>query len=155
MAVAAQVAKDNFLTSKYEAKINPKIGRFDQGDESDLNALDRLCKPNGLIMKVKDDLLWIIGEEQLDAKPAVGFISEPGGINGVGGIISWNLSDCVEDVYRAYQVKYYDKRTGLPIEGNATDPDQEPNLPTAIDHDNPYMDDYDPDPDPQGTDTQD
>jgi phage protein D len=92
-ALAAAVAQANGLTLNYIAPINPTFSRVDQYDQSDYVFLQRLCKQNDFFMKVKNGGLWIQSMTQIEQQSPAGTIicptpGNPGGINGVGGIIS-------------------------------------------------------------------
>jgi hypothetical protein len=126
-AIAQQVATDNGLALRYIAKENPKIARTDQHDESDFVLLDRHAHENDLFVKVKQKTLWIISKEELEQQAPVGTIvcptpGNPGGVNGRGGITSWEISESTEDIYKAAEVKFRNNKTGMTVTGTATDP---------------------------------
>jgi phage protein D len=126
--LAAKIAKENGLGFSWQVKANPKIGRTDSHDESDLVHLNKHCSDNDLIMKVKDQTLYILDHDALEKQPPVGIIIapsplDPGGINGVGGLLSFHMTESTEDVYKACEVAYYDPRTGKMIKRTVNDPD--------------------------------
>lgn len=121
-----QMATTNGLSLKYLAPNDPKIGRNDQHDQSDLVHLGTHCKENDLVLKIKDKTLWIQSHEQLEKQGPVGVIvcptpNNPGGINGAG-IINARLEENLEDVFAGCEVAYKDNKTGQVIRGEQTDP---------------------------------
>jgi hypothetical protein len=140
--LAGTVAQSNKLTLHYLASVDPPLPRVDQSDQSDYVLLKRLCRQNDLYLKVTSSDLWIRSMADAEKQKPVGTIVCPtpgnvGGINGVGGIISWNLSDAVEDTYGSASVKYRDLGSGTTVKGTATDPTAEPGSPVHEDKNNP------------------
>lgn len=128
-ALAGQIATSNGLQLQYLAPENPKIGRDDQHDQSDLVHLGKHCEENDLILKIKDNALWIQSHEQLEKQAPVGIIvcptpGNPGGINGQG-MVSWRLEENLEDIYAACEVAYKDHKTGKVVRATVKDPDHQ------------------------------
>jgi hypothetical protein len=126
--LASKIAKENGLGFSWQVKANPKIGRSDSHDESDLVHLNKHCDDNDLTLKVKDGTLSILDHDALEKQPPVGTviapaIGNPGGINGVGGLLSFSMQESTEDVYKACEVAYYDPRTGKMCKRTVADPD--------------------------------
>jgi hypothetical protein len=124
--LAQQIATTNGLGLKYDAPKDPKIGRNDQHDQSDLVHLATHCRENDLVLKIKDKTLTISSHEQLEKQGPVGVIvcptrSSPGGINGAG-IINARLEENLEDCVGACEVAYKDNKTGQVIRGQQVDP---------------------------------
>jgi hypothetical protein len=127
-ALASKVASENGLTLQYKAAENPKIGRADQHDESDLVHLGKHASENDFALKIKDNTLWILDRDALDKAAPVGTLvipspGNPGGINGVGGLASWELTECTEDIYKACELRHKDHKTGKIVTGLVEDPD--------------------------------
>jgi len=125
---ATKVAQDNGLSLNWQVKANPKIGRSDQHDQSDLVHLETHCADNDLSMKIKDGSLIILDHDALEKQAPTGTIiaptiGNPGGINGVGGLLSFHMQESTEDTYKACEVAYYDPRTGKLCKRTVTDPD--------------------------------
>jgi phage protein D len=125
--LATKVAGESGLTLQYKPADNPKIGRADQHDESDLVHLGKHCSENDFSLKIKDNALWVLDHDQLEKQAPVGTLVIPtpgnaGGINGVGGITSWELTECTEDIYKAAEVKHKDHKTGKIVTGTVADP---------------------------------
>jgi phage protein D len=125
--LAAKVATENGLTLQYQAADNPKLGRDDQHDESDLVHLGKHCQQNDFALKIRKDTLWILDHEALEKQSPVGaFVlplpGNPGGFNGTGGVISWELNECVEDIYKAAEVSFKDHKTGKTVTALVSDP---------------------------------
>ena len=126
--LAAKVASESGLNLQYKAEDNPKIGRADQHDESDLVHLGKHCSENDYALKIKDNTLWILDHDALEKQAPVGTLVIPspgntGGINGIGGLTSWELTECTEDIYMAAEVRHKDHKTGKVCIGTQTDPD--------------------------------
>jgi hypothetical protein len=125
--LATKIAKENGLKLQYQAKDNPKLERDDQHDQSDLVHLGKHCQQNDFAMKIRKDTLWILDHEALEKQAPVGaFVlptkGNPGGFNGTGGVISWELTECVEDIYKAAEISFKDHRTGKTVKQTVTDP---------------------------------
>jgi hypothetical protein len=125
---AAKVAQENGLTLSWQVKANPKIGRSDQHDQSDLVHLETHCADNDLTMKIKDGALIILDHDALEKQAPVGTIiapsmADPGGVNGVGGLLSFHMQESTEDTYKSCEVAYYDPRTGKTVKRTVADPD--------------------------------
>jgi hypothetical protein len=128
--LAAKVAKESGLKLQYQAKENPKLGRDDQHDESDLVHLGKHCQQNDFSLKIRKDTIWILDHEALEKQAPVGaFVlplpGNPGGFNGTGGVISWELNECVEDIYKAAEVSFKDHKTGKTVTALVSDPDND------------------------------
>ena len=143
--MAQQIAQDNGWQLQYQAKENPNIARTDQHDESDFVLLDRHAHEIDLFTKVKGGKLWVHSKEELERQAPVGVIicptrDSPGGLNGVGGIISWEITETTEDIYKAAEVKWRNNKTGTTVTGTATDPKAKVG-PTLRDKYNPHSED--------------
>jgi hypothetical protein len=102
-AIVAKVAQDNGLSPKFEGT-DVKIERADKYDQGDLTFLKRHAEQNDYCVKIKDNTLWVTDFHKLEAQAPVGAIFAPGpmgvgGVNGQGGITSWEWRDCTEDCY--------------------------------------------------------
>jgi len=125
--LASKIAKENGLGLNYQCADNPKIGRADQHDESDLVHLGKHCGENDFLLKIKDNTLWVLDHEALEKQAPVGPLvlpspGNPGGINGVGGVVSWELNESVEDIYKAAEVAFKDHKTGKTVKEIVQDP---------------------------------
>jgi hypothetical protein len=130
--LAQQVAKDNGLTLDYQASVNPKIAYSAQHDQSDAAFLQKHVHEQDLTYKIKNKKLTIIGNQDLEARDAVGTIvcpshNVPGGINN-HGVLNVRLQEDVEDTYAHCVVTSKDVSTGKITSGQADDSD--PNGPT-------------------------
>ena len=141
--LTTKAAGESGLSVTYKAADNPTIGRVDQHDESDLVHLGKHCSENDFALKIKDNAIWVLDREALEKQAPVGTIvipspGNPGGINGVGGITSWSLTECVEDVYKGAEVAFKDHKTGKLVVGTVTDPNASDLGPTLRDKRNPH-----------------
>lgn len=67
--VAGDIAKANNLKLHWESSDNPKKDRYDQESETDLAFLHKLCKDEGLCLKLSNKSIVILDEADYEAKP--------------------------------------------------------------------------------------
>jgi phage protein D len=123
--LTSQIAARNGMTPKYTATDFP-ITRSDQVNESDFVLLKRNCDANGLDYKVQNGQIYVFDRIALEAAPVVATITEPGGLNGVGGLLDWDYDYNLEDVYAASQISAMNAATGRNHVGTFQDPDAPP-----------------------------
>jgi phage protein D len=123
--IANQIATQDQMSLLYDVAQDYPIGRSDQKNESDLVLLGRLCESNGLCLKVRNNNLFIFDRLAYEAKPAVGTIYEPTGLNSAG-LTEWEFDYSLEDIFAAAQLTHFDPSTGRLIKGTFTDPNNPP-----------------------------
>lgn len=100
-AIAAEIAFNHSLTLFYEAEpVN--FERVDQKEESDLAYLKRLCKENGLNLKISEEKVILFAGKDFEAKSSSFSFSK-----GSELITRYSLNSKAHDTYRACQVKYH------------------------------------------------
>lgn len=125
--ITAKIASANGLSVQFQAKNNPKIGRSDQHDQSDLVQLARHCDEENYALKIRKGAIWVLDRDQMQAQGPVGTIVIPspgvvGGVNGIGGLLSWDINEIVEDCYNSAEVAYKDHKTGKVTREKVSDP---------------------------------
>ncbi len=129
--IANDVATGAGLTLAYEAEENPVLDRVEQTEQSDLSFLLKLCKDNGLALKIYKGQVVIFDEAAYESAEPQITIVKPGavyevkdGVHYVKRITSYRFHAATRDIYRACHVKYSDSDTGTDIEATFTDPNK-------------------------------
>jgi hypothetical protein len=120
-AITDQIAGFNGMTPSYLASTDPQTAEIEQCDESDFVFLSRVCQTYGMSLKIKDNTIIVFSRSEFEAKPPVGTITFPPsksslislsqimagagqnvsyGVNGKGGIVSWNASDNLDGIFK-------------------------------------------------------
>ena len=99
--LAAQVAKDSGVELFYEATDDPDINRAEQGEQSRLAFLEKICADNYLALKVSDGKLIIFDESELDKQEPVAVIERD-----VSPILRFSVTKTLQDVYKSAEVSY-------------------------------------------------
>lgn len=99
--LAAQVAKDSGVELFYEASEDPDIKRAEQGEQSRLAFLEKLCKDNYLALKVDDGKLIIFDESKLDAQEPVATIERD-----KSAVLRFSATKTLNEIYKSAQVSY-------------------------------------------------
>lgn len=103
--IAQQVTSRHGFELHYDSAVNPKIERFDQREQSDIDLLLELCKNNGLGLKATDGKVVIFEEKLFDEQaPSYTFTRD------ADGYISHNIEANTADIYSACEVKYLDPK---------------------------------------------
>lgn len=90
---------------------DPDLERAEQTEESDLAFLLRLCKDNGLALKITDGQVIIFDEAQYEAKEPVAVIRREG-----DKLTGYSIRSKTRNVYKACHVKYTDSESGETFE---------------------------------------
>ena len=91
-AIAEQMAAESKLQLMYEAPDNPKFKRKEQVQTSDIRFLQKLCKAEGLALKVTDLTIVIYSAEDYDGKPVIKTLQK-----GSSDIISYQMGTSLTD----------------------------------------------------------
>jgi hypothetical protein len=142
--VATQIANQDGMTLSYKASNNPKIQRVDIHDHSDAYALQKLCSDNDFQMKVVNNTIYITDMKDVESAPALGTIVCPtdlsvGGLNNQG-ILKWEYTETVEDIYGSCDVSVTDPTTGKTVSESTKDPNQPVTAPKLVHHSYIYSD---------------
>lgn len=127
--IAQDIAEGAKMELVYEPEEIPELDRVEQSDESDLFFLSKLCKDNGLALKVFDRKLVVFSEvsyEQAEAtlcivKPGTSYTEEKDMVY-VHSILSASFTSKVRDIYKACHVRYQKGKQKELIEYTFIDP---------------------------------
>lgn len=122
-AIAKEIAKTGGLTLVYESDINPTYDSTEQQNEADLYYLEKLCKNEGLALKITGKQLIVFSEEKYDKLPAVKTLE-------VGKDFFYgypNFSRNAKNIYGACEIKFFDSKTDKVYTGKFTAPNQTKN----------------------------
>ncbi|WP_022850654.1 phage late control D family protein [Limisalsivibrio acetivorans] len=103
--MAGKYAAESGFSLFYDSEYNPRFERIDQRSESDLGFLDRVCRANGLRLKVTEKRIVIYSAALYDARSPVLMLSPSHPLTG------WSFRSKAHDVYSACAVKYWDAET--------------------------------------------
>lgn len=119
--IAKDIADRAGLRLIYDVTDFIGYGRIDQSRENDFAFLMRVCREEGLDMKVTDEQLVVFSAAQYEAKPPVDEIDITD-----GRIISWSLESQAHDLAKSSTVSYYDPNTGETNEATVEVPEAQP-----------------------------
>lgn len=111
-AIAEQMAAESKLQLMYEAPENPKFKRKEQVQTSDIRFLQKLCKAEGLALKVTDLTIVIYSAEDYDGKPVIKTLQK-----GSSDIMSYQMGTSLTDTaYTSCHVTYTNPDSKATIE---------------------------------------
>ena len=99
--LAAQIAADSGVELFYQASYDPDLKRVEQGEQSRLALLEKICKDNYLALKVDDGKLIIFDESELDKQSPIATIERD-----VSNILRFSAKKTLQEVYKGAQVSY-------------------------------------------------
>lgn len=108
--VAADIAKAHGLKLYYQASDNPKKDRFEQESETDLAFLYRLCNDEGLCLKISNNAIVILDEEDYERKPPVATIFRDNSGDSEIKVVNWSAKTTLSGVYKACRVQHSTKK---------------------------------------------
>lgn len=116
----SKIAKDIADAAKmelfYDTKEDPEIARAEQKEKSNLAFLHKLCKDNGLALKVSDTKLIIFDEEKYEQQEPVKTLKYGDGI-----IKNFSGRATISQIYKSCHVKYQHGKKAEKIETTYTD----------------------------------
>jgi phage protein D len=116
-AIAREVAESAGLRLLWESGLDPYFIRCEQTDETGAAFLHRLCASRGLALKAASGGLAIYEEAAFEAAEPAITVKE-----GQTGLISWDFSTGMAEVYQRCRVSYQDPVSGKLVEGDFTAP---------------------------------
>jgi len=143
----AQICADNSMIPDYQASEDPYIASIEQYDESDFVFLSRVAQTVGMSLKIKNNTITIFSRKEYESRAPKGFITFPPsksslfslsqitqglglgssyGVNGTGGMISWNVADNLDGIFKDCRVVIRSVYSGLTTEGKYVDPNNPP-----------------------------
>ena len=99
--IAAQIAADSGVELFFEATDDPTITRAEQGEQSRLAFLEKICRDNFLALKVADGKLVIFDESELDKQEPAAVITRD-----ESAVIRFTARKTIQDVYKSCEVNY-------------------------------------------------
>lgn len=99
--LAAQIAADSGVELFYQASYDPDLKRVEQGEQSRLALLEKLCKDNYLALKVDDGKLIIFDESELDKQSPIATIERD-----TSNILRFSAKKTLQETYKSAQVSY-------------------------------------------------
>jgi uncharacterized protein len=119
--VAGDIAKRNNLKLFYQTNENPKKDRYEQDSETDLAFLYRLCKDEGLCLKLSNHSIVILDEVDYEVKATVGTINriskEDDEIQRSG---DWSARTTLSGTFKSCRVQYFDSKKKKTIKATFT-----------------------------------
>lgn len=112
--IARDIAEASDCELFYEADFDPTITRAEQGEQSRLAFLEKICADWGLIVKVSDGKLIVYPEEQLEARESVAQIYWE-------ELIHFDAHATLNEVYKDCQVNYKHAQHSELYSATATD----------------------------------
>ncbi|ARK26008.1 hypothetical protein SporoP37_15890 [Sporosarcina sp. P37] len=103
--VAGDIAKANKLKLHWESKDNPKKDRYEQESETDLAFLHRLCKDEGLCLKLSNHSIVILDEADYEAKPIVDTIRRRSRDTDKIEVEDWSFKTTLSGLYKDSRVQ--------------------------------------------------
>ncbi len=113
-AIAEEIAKAGGLSLVYESDFDPTFDSTEQQNEADLYYLEKLCKNEGLALKITGKQLVVFSEEKYDSLPVVKTLE-------VGKDFFYgypNFSRNAKNIYGACEIKFFDSKTDKIYSGN-------------------------------------
>ena len=111
--IASDVATGGGMLLFYDTSEDPLIERAEQSEESDLKFLHRLCRDQGLALKVNDRKIIIFDIEKYEAASAVETIDRTSAL-----LKRFSVRTTLNEVYSKCEVKYKNGRKGELISGS-------------------------------------
>lgn len=99
--IAAQIASDSGVELFYQATDDPEIKRAEQGEQSRLAFLEKICADNYLILKVSDNKLIIMDESELERQEPARELDRETSL-----MKQFTARKTLQDVYGSAEVSY-------------------------------------------------
>lgn len=103
--VVSDIAKANKLKLFWETKEDPKNDRYEQESETDLAFLYRLCKDEGLCLKLSNSSIVVLDEVDYEAKPTVGTILRISKKTSKIQVLDWSFNTTLTGTYKDCRVQ--------------------------------------------------
>ncbi|MGE7942827.1 phage late control D family protein [Lysinibacillus xylanilyticus] len=106
--VVNDIAKANRLKVFWETSENPKKDRYEQESETDLAFLHRLCKDEGLCLKLSNSSIVVLDEEDYESKPTVDTIIRVSKKTCRIQVLDWSFNTTLTGSYKDCRVQSHD-----------------------------------------------
>ena len=121
---ASDICERNGLTLMFDSEENPTLNHVEQADESDLDFLLKLCKDNGLSLKISTEQIIIFDEAKYESQSPVITVYKPGIFAKFDGVTmplrwlkSYNFRSKTRDTFAKCKVTYQKGKDKAVIEG--------------------------------------
>lgn len=104
--VAGDIAKQNNLKLYYQADDVYKKDRYEQESETDLEFLYRLCRDEGLCLKLSNQAIVILDEADYEQASTVATIKRVSGNDDETQVLTWQAQTTLAGTYKACKVQY-------------------------------------------------
>lgn len=115
--IASDIATEAGMTLFYDTKEDPEIDRAEQSEKSNLAFLQKICRDNGLALKVSDSKLIIFDEEKYEEQTPIITLTY-----GADAIKSFNATATISKIYKSCKVEYKHGKKSEEISAEYTDP---------------------------------
>jgi phage protein D len=129
---AADICERNNLSLIWDCEDNPNLDHVEQADESDLAFLLKICKDNGMSLKIMAEQIVIFDDAKYEAQEPIITVYKPGVKAELDGktmplrwLLSYNMRAKTRDTYGSCRVKYQKGKKKEVIEGAFTIPGKE------------------------------
>lgn len=129
---ASDICERNNLSLIWDCEDNPNLDHVEQADESDLAFLLKICKDNGMSLKIMAEQIVIFDDEKYEAQTPIITIYKPGvkaelddKTMPLRWLLSYNMRAKTRDTYGSCRVKYQKGKKKEVIEGAFTIPGKE------------------------------
>jgi len=129
---AADICERNGLTLLWDCEENPNLDHVEQSDESDLEFLLKICKDNGMALKITPERIIIFDEVKYEAGEPVITVYKPGvqaklneNTMPLRWLLDYRFRFKTRDTYWKCQVKYQKGKEKTVIEGEFAAPNKE------------------------------
>ena len=129
---ASDICERNNLSLIWDCAENPNLDHVEQADESDLAFLLKICKDNGMSLKIMAEQLVIFDDAKYEAQAPIITVYKPGIKAELDGntmplrwLTGYNMCAKTRDTYWKCHVKYQKGKEKELIEGEYTAPDKE------------------------------
>lgn len=120
--VISDIAKANGLKFYWETNENPKKDRYEQESETDLSFLHRLCKEEGLCLKLSNSSIVVLDEADYEAKPVVDTIIRVSKNTCKIHVLSWSFTTTLAGTYKDCRVQSQSAKNKNTIKATFTPP---------------------------------
>ena len=129
---AVDVCERNNLSLIWDCAENPNLDHVEQADESDLAFLLKICKDNGMSLKIMAEQIVIFDDEKYEVQEPIITVYKPGvkaelddKTMPLRWLTSYNMRAKTRDTYGSCHVKYQKGKKKEVIEGVYTIPGKE------------------------------
>lgn len=120
--VIGDVASANKLKLIWQTSDNPKKDRYEQENETDIKFIFRLCKDEGLCLKLSSNTIVVLDESDYEKQPTVETIRRKSKDTDVIKVKKYSFKSTLTDTYRACRVTNHDAKKKKTISATFTAP---------------------------------